>query len=103
MTEDAGMDTMDALLYGVVSSSPTLKEYVQALQVTGVQVLIILVGPVLYMAFLHIAHMLTYPFGDQSYHLPTETYIDRLDDELKQMAQQRAWMKEKTRNLALKS
>lgn len=66
-----------------------------AIQTCGVQLMIALITPMLYVAFLHIAHLLCYPFGDESYHLPTETLIARLHSELNQMAVQRATFRKK--------
>jgi hypothetical protein len=55
----------------------------------GVQILIVAFVPMLYVAFLHISHMLCYPFGDECYHLPTETLIARLHSELLSMTENR--------------
>jgi len=62
------------------------RELYGAAQVMGVQFLIVLIEPVLYQAFLHIAHALCYPFGNSSYHLPVESFIAQLHLELVVMA-----------------
>jgi hypothetical protein len=66
-----------------------------AIQTCGVQLMIVLITPMLYVAFLHIAHILCYPFGDESYHLPTETLIARLHSELRQMTDNRVYFRQK--------
>jgi len=66
-----------------------------AIQESGSQLMIVLVTPMLYVAFLHIAHILCYPFGDESYHLPTETLIARLHSELQQMGENRMYFRKK--------
>lgn len=66
-----------------------------AVQTVSLQITILLIAPVLYVAFLHIAHMLCYPFGDESYHLPTETLLHRLHNELNGMADERAFIRKK--------
>lgn len=71
------------------------EELYGAIQTTGLQLLIVLLTPMLYVAFLHIAHILCYPFGDESYHLPTETLIARLHSELNSMSVNRKFFQEK--------
>lgn len=66
-----------------------------AIQTCGIQLMIVLITPMLYVAFLHIAHLLCYPFGDESYHLPTETLIARLHSELKNMSENRSYFRKK--------
>lgn len=67
----------------------------EAIQTIGLQLVIVLVSPMLYVAFLHIAHILCYPFGDESHHLPTETLIARLHSELNHMSENRAYFRQK--------
>jgi len=66
-----------------------------AIQTLAVQLLIVLLSPMLYIAFLHIAHVLCYPFGNESYHLPTETLIARLHSDLNRMSENRAYFRDK--------
>lgn len=73
-------------------------ELYEAIQTVGVQMTILLITPMLYVAFLHIAHMLCYPFGDESYHLPTETFIARLHAELEQMSTNRKYFRARHEN-----
>jgi len=70
-------------------------QFYEAIQTLGVQLVIVLLAPMLYIAFLHIAHILCYPFGDESHHLPTETLIERLHSELNQMNDNREYFREK--------
>jgi len=66
-----------------------------ASQIVAMQIVTVLLIPMCYVAFLHIAHMLCYPFGDQCYHLPTETIVARLQVDLQQMSDQREYFREK--------
>lgn len=68
-------------------------EFYEAIQTVGVQLVIVLLSPMLYIAFLHIAHILCYPFGDESHHLPTETLIERLHGELNDMSRNREYFR----------
>jgi len=70
-------------------------ELYEAIQTVGVQLVILLLAPMLYIAFLHIAHILCYPFGDESHHLPTETLIARLHSELNHMSNNREYFRKK--------
>jgi len=69
-------------------------ELYRAIQIISMQ-LVYLLTPMLYVAFLHIAHQLCYPFGDEVYHLPTETFIARLHHELCQMDRNRKYYRGK--------
>merc|ERR1740130_2102231 len=71
------------------------EQFYGAIQTTGLQLIPVLLTPMLYVAFLHIAHMLCSPFGDESYHLPTETLIARLHSELKAMDVNRAYFRQR--------
>jgi len=71
------------------------EELYEAIQTLGTQLVIVLLSPMLYIAFLHIAHMLCYPFGDECYHLPTETLIARLHSELNHMSDNRNYARQK--------
>lgn len=82
-------------------STHLVKEYYGAMQVVGIQVLVVLVEPMLYMAFLHIAHSLAYPYGDEQYHLPMETFIAQLHIELVAMEKGRRLHKERVSRLSL--
>lgn len=66
-----------------------------AIQDSGSQLMIVLITPMLYVAFLHIAHILCYPFGDECYHLPAETLLARLHSELQQMGENRSYFRKK--------
>lgn len=66
----------------------------EAIQIIPMQ-LVFLLTPALYVGFLHIAHQLCYPFGDDTYHLPTETFIARLHHELCQMEKNRLYYRNK--------
>jgi len=70
-------------------------QFYEAIQTLGVQLVIVLLSPMLYIAFLHIAHILCYPFGDESHHLPTETLIERLHSELNDMSDNRVYFRAK--------
>merc|ERR1719183_1169174 len=74
-----------------------------AIQTCGIQLMIVLITPMLYVAFLHIAHLLCYPFGDDSYHLPTETLIARLHSELNAMSENRAYFRKNNEELMIRS
>jgi len=69
-------------------------EIYSAVQIIAMQ-FVYLLTPMLYVAFLHIAHQLCYPFGDEAYHLPTETFIARLHHELRQMEKNRQYYRTK--------
>lgn len=72
-------------------------EFYEAIQTTGVQVVILLLEPVLYVAFLNIGHILCYPFGSDTHNLPTEGFIRRLHVELLMLVEGRKWSKERRR------
>jgi len=55
-------------------------------EVFSTQIMIVLVQPLMYQACLVIAHVLNHPFGDEISHLPTETFILMLRDELQVLA-----------------
>jgi len=55
-------------------------------EVLSTQIMIVLVQPLMYQACLVIAHVLNHPFGDEISHLPTETFILMLRDELQVLA-----------------
>lgn len=69
-------------------------ELYESLQTAAVQIVIMLLEPMLYMAFLQIAHMLCYPFGEERYHIPTESFIARLHVELQVLLDACEWRKE---------
>jgi len=77
------------------SEVSSLEQLYGAGQQVGIQIVTVLLVPMCYVAFLHIAHMLCYPFGDQCYHLPTETFISRLHVDLQQMTGQREFFRQK--------
>lgn len=79
-----------------------LGEMYGAAQVMGVQLLILCIEPVLYQSFSHIAHMLMYPFGDEAYHLPMESYIHELHVDLAIMAKARCEWTEHHQDLKAK-
>lgn len=75
-------------------------EFYEAIQTTGLQVVILILEPVIYMAFLNIAHILCYPFGTKSYHLPTENFIRRLHIEINVLVDGRNWSEVETERWA---
>lgn len=77
-----------------------MEQLYEAIQTIGVQLVIVLLCPMLYIAFLHISHILCYPFGDESHHLPTETLIARLHSELNHMSQNREYFRRKHKEFA---
>lgn len=72
---------------GSSENSSSVGNLYAAIQVTWIQIIMVCLTPVLHVAFLHIAHLLCYPFGDEDYHLPMEVFIAKLDTELDQMKQ----------------
>jgi len=70
-------------------------ELYEALQTTGVQLVILMCEPMLYITFLNIGHILCYPFGKQPYNLPSEGFIRRLHLELLMLVESRRWSKER--------
>lgn len=72
-----------------------LGEFYEACQVAGIQMAIVVIEPMLYVAFLNIAHNLCYPYGDNAHHMPTESFIARLHVELHVLTQGRLWSKER--------
>lgn len=75
-------------------------EFYEAIQTTALQLIILIVEPMIYMAFLNIAHMLCYPFGSKSYHLPTENFIRRLQIEINVLVDGRTWSEVETERWA---
>lgn len=67
------------------AAASTFRNFYAAIQTTWIQIIMVTLTPILHVAFLHIAHLLCYPFGDDDYHLPIETLIARLHSELNQM------------------
>lgn len=68
-------------------------------------VLLILGEVMLFTSFLHIAQLLSYPFGSETHNLPTETFVARLQAELFLMAEGRQshQRRERKRNQGLSS
>lgn len=54
-----------------------------AFEIFGMQILLLMIQPLMYQACLVIAHMLSHPFGDHCFHLPTETLVLLMHDEIK--------------------
>jgi len=67
-----------------------LGEYYEAVQVIGMQIVILIIQPLLYQSFLVIAHALCYPYGEDICHMPTETFIQQMHYELKVMGEGKA-------------
>lgn len=67
------------------TSRRVLGEFYEALQTLFMQVVILIIQPLLYQAFLVIAHALCYPYGDEICHMPTETFIQQMHYELEVM------------------
>jgi hypothetical protein len=89
-----GLDAMDMLFLargpgGEINDDARVafltRQFYEAIQITWIKILMVLLGPILHVAFLHIAHLLCYPFGNEPHHLPLETLIARLHSELYQM------------------
>jgi predicted membrane chloride channel (bestrophin family) len=79
-------DSFEFLQRNTAEGKPgTVRNFYGAIQVCWIQIIMVCLTPVLHVAFLHIAHLLCYPFGDEDYHLPMETLIARLDTELSRM------------------
>jgi len=76
-------------------SNALMGQFYEAIQTLGVQLMIVLLAPMIYVGFLHIAHILCYPFGDESHHLPTETLMARLHSELNAMNDSRSYFRQK--------
>jgi len=77
------------------SENASLEQLYGAFQSVGIQLITVLLIPMCYVAFLHIAHMLCYPFGDEVYHLPTETSIAKLHIDLNMMTENRDYFRRK--------
>jgi len=77
------------------SNRETIEQLYGAMQSVGTQIIILILTPVLYVAFLHIAHMLCYPFGDHVYNLPTETLIANLHADINHMDSHRTFFRQK--------
>lgn len=56
-------------------------------QVIFMQVVILLVQPVLYQSVLVITHNLSYPFGEDESHMPTESFIEQMELDLTVMCE----------------
>lgn len=69
-----------------LEQAPNLSVYrklFNAMQIVWFQTILLLCQPLLYQACLVISHMLSHPFGDHSFHLPTETFLMLMQDEMK--------------------
>lgn len=73
----------------------TMEQLYGAIQSVGTQIVILILTPVLYVAFLHLAHMLCYPFGDEVYNLPTETLCANLHADINHMGCHRTFFRQK--------
>jgi len=71
---------------GKSTSPEVLHALFNSAEIAGTGTLILLIQPVMYQACLVIANMLNHPFGDDISHLPTETFILMLRDELAVLA-----------------
>lgn len=80
------------------SDASVFRNFYAAIQTTWIQIIMVSLTPILHVAFLHIAHLLCYPFGDADYHLPIETLIARLNSELTQMKMYRKSFRETLEN-----
>lgn len=63
-----------------------LREFYQAVQVSGMQLVFLVVQPMIYQSFLAISHALCYPFGEDMCHLPMEFFIESLENQIRVMA-----------------
>mmetsp|Transcript_153538 Transcript_153538/g.278959 ORF Transcript_153538/g.278959 Transcript_153538/m.278959 type:complete len:532 (+) Transcript_153538:128-1723(+) len=59
----------------------------QAFQLLWTQMVFLVLTPLMYQSFLGIAHALNRPFGKQIFHLPSETFIKMLREELSIMTE----------------
>jgi len=87
----------------VKSRGDIIGEFYEAVQTAVVHLAIALFEPMLYTAFMHIADMLSYPFGDQAYHLPTESFIAKLHVDLNVLDEGRKWSDKKYEDLLIRS
>jgi hypothetical protein len=67
------------------SKSHVIKEMYTAIQMLGLQFVILLFQPLMYQSFLVIAHALCYPYGSGLCHMPTESFIQQIEYELQVM------------------
>jgi len=80
----AGLMTIDTSAHEL-SSAPkasTASVLATAIEIVGLQTALLLIQPMMYQSCLVIAHMLNHPFGDHIFHLPTETFLLLMHDEI---------------------
>jgi len=76
-----------------------IQEIYGALQALASQILIVMLTPILYVSFLHLANQLCLPFGDDAHCLPTESWIHGLALELDDMARNRQYFRDKHKDM----
>jgi len=57
--------------------------FYSAFEIFGLHIVLLMIQPLMYQSCLVIAHMLSHPFGDHIFHLPTETFVLLMHDEIK--------------------
>jgi len=72
-----------------------VEEIYGAIQALAAQILIVLLTPILYVSFLHLANQLCLPFGDDAHCLPTESWINGLSVEFDEMTRNREYFRER--------
>lgn len=65
-----------------VKTQTALSRMYVAFEVLWTQMFLLVFQPLMYQAFLGIAHVLNHPFGNKVFHLPSETYIRLFREEL---------------------
>lgn len=69
----------------IKQQNPQLRKLYPAIQMCMMQGVFLCVQPLLYQAFLVLAHWLSYPYGDEYFNMPTETFIDHMQLDLRAM------------------
>jgi len=80
----AGLMTIDTSAHQLAAApkASTARVLYTAIEVVGLQTALLLIQPMMYQSCLVIAHMLNHPFGDHIFHLPTETFLLLMHDEI---------------------
>jgi len=80
----ASLVTIDATAQQLATAPQpsSLSMLYTAIENLGLQTVLLLIQPIMYQSCLVIAHMLNHPFGDHIFHLPTETFLFLMHDEI---------------------
>jgi len=80
----AGLMTIETSAHQLATApkASTASVLYTAIEVVGLQTALLLIQPMMYQSCLVIAHMLNHPFGDHIFHLPTETFLLLMHDEI---------------------